>query len=219
MTYPSDNEAAFQEAVRRHWDYHAPCEQVFWRSEVQGDGTLKIDLAPVYQEVFGGEDDGKRVWAGFELDLLGLCKELGIIVKDCGAMSRCEEYNPTPFVGVNGEYFGQPFRLRIHLEPMQDSEIREVKDTLRLELRAVNPGTPEVARKRVKIRFTQEITLLCVEMFSGEFEGEECTLDFPAGKELDNVKIDNETLFDVRVWLRDDLVALAVQWEWFEIIE
>ena len=77
----------------------------------------------------------------------------------------------------------------------------------------------------MKIRFPKEITLHCVKILVGEFEGEECDLDlnivvtFEAGREFDGVVIDQETLFDLRLWLRDDLVALGVEWGWFEIIE
>ncbi len=77
----------------------------------------------------------------------------------------------------------------------------------------------------MKIRFPREITLNCVQVLVGEYEGEECTLDmncnvmFPAGREFDHVESDQETLFDVRLWLRDDLVALNVPWSAYEIVE
>lgn len=75
------------------------------------------------------------------------------------------------------------------------------------------------------IRFPRDITLNCVQILVGEYEGEECTLDmncsviFPAGREFDGVDADQETLFDVRLWLRDDLVALNVPWSAYEIVE
>lgn len=77
----------------------------------------------------------------------------------------------------------------------------------------------------MKIRFPREITLNCVQILVGEYNGEECTLDmncsviFPAGREFDHVEADQETLFNVRLWLRDDLVALNVPWSAYEVVE
>lgn len=77
----------------------------------------------------------------------------------------------------------------------------------------------------MKIRFPREITLQCVEILVVEYENQECTLDmnivvtFEAGQEFDNAEIDEETPNDVRLWLRDDLVALNVPRSGFEIVE
>ena len=77
----------------------------------------------------------------------------------------------------------------------------------------------------MKIRFPRAITLHCVQILVGEYEGEECTLDmncsviFPAGREFDGVEADQETLFDVRLWIRDDLVSLNVPWSAYEVVE
>lgn len=77
----------------------------------------------------------------------------------------------------------------------------------------------------MRIKFPKEITLRCVEILVGEFEGEECELDmnvtvtFEAGREFDGVEIDQEKPTSVRLWLRDDLVALKVPWSAFEVVE
>ena len=77
----------------------------------------------------------------------------------------------------------------------------------------------------MKIRFLNEITLKCVQILVGEYEGQECELDmnvtviFQAGQEFDGVKFDEETPTNVRLWLRDDLVALNVPLMAFEIVE
>ena len=76
----------------------------------------------------------------------------------------------------------------------------------------------------MKIRFPRDITLNCVQILVGEFDGEECTLDmncsviFPAGREFDGVEADLKTLFDVQLWLRNDLVAVNVPWSAIEIV-
>ena len=77
----------------------------------------------------------------------------------------------------------------------------------------------------MRIKFPKEITLHCVEILVSEYEGEECELDmncnviFGAGHEYDGVEIDEETPTDVRLWLRDDLVALNVPRSAFEVVE
>ena len=77
----------------------------------------------------------------------------------------------------------------------------------------------------MKVRFPKEITLRCVQILVGEFDGQECELDmhivvtFGAGQEFDGVEIDEETPTSVRLWLRDDLVALKVPRSGFEIVE
>ena len=77
----------------------------------------------------------------------------------------------------------------------------------------------------MRIRFPEDITLNCVQILVGEFGGEEfwldmnCSVIFPAGREFDGVEADQETLFDVRLWIRDDLVALNVPWSAIEVVE
>ncbi len=56
------------------------------------------------------------------------------------AMSQCEPHALTPYIEVTGRYFSQPFRLRIHLQPLPDSEIKEVFDTVRGVARPIKDG-------------------------------------------------------------------------------
>ena len=77
----------------------------------------------------------------------------------------------------------------------------------------------------MKIKFPREITLRCVQILVGEYDGQECELDmnitvtFEAGRECDGVEIDEETPTEVRLWLRDDLVALSVPRSAYEMVE
>lgn len=73
----------------------------------------------------------------------------------------------------------------------------------------------------MKIRFLQEIVLPCVKVWPVEYDGEaaeldmECQVRIQAGEEFDGVEIDDQG----RLWLRDDLVALAVRrGAWEEIL-
>lgn len=129
--------AAFQEVVRLRWDYHTPCEQVHWTSEQQEDGTWHISASPVIQEIWGGAEDGKRVWSAFVVSLWGISQEAGVEFTNFYAISQRVDHSPTPFVEVTGEYFGEPFSLRVYLEPLPNSETRELVDTVRQEVRAI----------------------------------------------------------------------------------
>ncbi len=132
------DEEAFRESVTSNWHYHAPAEQVHWMSSRDEDGIWKIETAPVFQEIFGGEDDGKRVWSGFEFHIHGFFQEPGVEVLDYGAMSMSADYEPIPFIGIVGRYFGEPFNLRIGLEPLPDSTPQEVVDTVLQVIRPIN---------------------------------------------------------------------------------
>jgi len=112
--------------------------QVYWRSELQEDDTFCCSVAPVLQELFGGENDSKPLWAGFHFHLSGLFHEAGILMHDCRAESRCGDDSPTPFLELKGEYCGQLFVIRIYLEPLPDSDTREIVDLLRNAVRPIN---------------------------------------------------------------------------------
>jgi len=72
----------------------------------------------------------------------------------------------------------------------------------------------------MKIRFVRGITLPCVKVWPVEYDGSPCELDMEcqvrirAGEEFDGVEIDDQG----RLWLRDDLVALAVPREAWEVM-
>lgn len=136
-THVPFDEAVFQQVVRRYWNYHSLSNQVAWTTEQEESGRLRFNVSPVMQEVLGGEDDGKRVWSGFEFDLYGFSLEPGIEFRDVGVISQTTEYSDTPLIGITGDYFGQAFVLRIHLEPVAGAETREIVDTIRNEVRSI----------------------------------------------------------------------------------
>jgi len=135
--------AGFKQAVERRWEHHAICHHLLWSIKERDDGVWQIEVAPVYQEVLGGEDDGKKVWAGFEFDLSGFLAEQEVFALEFGGASYCIECkNATPIMAVRGRYHGQPFVLMLHLEPIPDSEPVEVIDTLKNETRAIKEKQP-----------------------------------------------------------------------------
>lgn len=140
------DEQAFQEAVRSHWNYHALSEQVCWKAEQDEKdekGVWQCEITPVMQEIFGGEDDGKGVWSGFDFHLSGFGHEPGVELLDYGAASRCDDDTPIPFLGIEGKYFGQDFVLRVGLEPLPNSDAKEILDVVRQVVRPVTDEEDE----------------------------------------------------------------------------
>ena len=129
--------AGLRQAVENHWQHHGNCHHLNWLVVERDDDVWQIEVAPIFQEVFGGEDDGKNVWIGFELDLSGLFAEPGVFALEFGAVSYCIDCNATPIIGVRGRYQGVPFVMKLHLEPIPDSDPVEIIDTIKNEVRAI----------------------------------------------------------------------------------
>lgn len=127
----------FKTIVERHWNYHRPsCRHRLWSERVEND-VMQLEVAPIYQEVLGGEQDGLRVWTAYSMRLSDLFSEPGLEVTEVGFRTYCLECNQTPFVGVRGKYKGHPFVLMIHLEPIPESQTVEIIDTIKNETRAI----------------------------------------------------------------------------------
>lgn len=130
------NIAEFKQAIERHWRYHAPCRTLMWNVQEADDGW-QIEVAPIFQEVVGGDQDGSRVWAGFRFNASALMAERGFLVESILASSYCIECSETPYIGIKGSYFGESFRLKLHLEPIPNSEPVEIIDTIKQQVRDI----------------------------------------------------------------------------------
>ena len=120
--------ALLRRVVERHWQHHSMSLQIHW-SATDADGVLTCEAAPVYQEVVGGNGDGSKVWAGYEVDLTALAAEPTIEIERITAESLCVMCNETPGISVRGRIHDQPFVLRLHQEPLPNSEPKERLDT------------------------------------------------------------------------------------------
>ncbi len=127
----------FQAAVEKHWRYHNKCQNLSWAHFKREDGIFEIEAAPVYQSVFGGKDDGKKVWVGFEVCLTDLFTEPGMQIEAFGCVSYCPDYSPTPSIPIRGTFREHPFVFRLMLEPVPGSEPIEIVDTLKAEIRTI----------------------------------------------------------------------------------
>ena len=89
--------------------------------------------APVFQEVYGGKDDGKVVWTRFEFHeakLMRAMKVFGIV-----ASSSYTESIPIPAITIRGEDRSHMVNLTVFLEPPPGTPVVEVIDTLKHEVR------------------------------------------------------------------------------------
>jgi hypothetical protein len=117
------------------WEHHGPCQHLHSKCWYDADGVWLITVAPVFQEVLGGEDDGKKVWTGFIFHSDAFCKADGVSVESFAAGSVCSQCSPHPRLMFRGEYRGHRFYLQVFLEPPRDVEVVEVIDTIRCEVR------------------------------------------------------------------------------------
>lgn len=122
--------------IQENWQHHVPClhinMQAFWNAEHQ---AWQVKAAPVFQEVRGGESDGMKVWSGFLFDLGDFGRSPGVWIQEQAVASSCNHCTAYPKLLVKGRFEGHPFILHILLEPPADTEVVEVVDTLRQEVR------------------------------------------------------------------------------------
>ena len=132
----------FTRLIERSWAHHGPCRNLHVSSAFDtNSGEWLIVAAPVFQEVLGGEDDGKTVWTGFVFNTEKLLRAM--VVESISAASVCNECNPTAAVVIRGRYRGHRVSLKVLLEPMPGSPVVEIIDTLMHEIRDLPKGSAQ----------------------------------------------------------------------------
>jgi hypothetical protein len=132
----------FNRLIQRSWANHGPCGNLHVSTAFDNDsGEWVIVAAPVFQEVLGGEDDGKTVWTGFVFEADKLLRAM--TVESISAASVCNECSPTPALVIRGRYRGHRVRLKVLLEPVPGSPVAEIIDTLRFEIRDFPKGSAQ----------------------------------------------------------------------------
>jgi hypothetical protein len=131
------DEIAFKEVVTRHWNYHRTCRTTLWSTTRLEGGVVQFSVAPGFREIFGGSEDGQRLWTGYSMRLSDLFAEPEVNVTEFGFRSYCEECTPTPFVGIRGTFKNCPFILMVHLQPIPETKPCEIIDTITNQTRAV----------------------------------------------------------------------------------
>ena len=124
--------------IKRCWVNHGPTTgnpsiQTSFDSESE---EWQIVVAPVFQEVYGGNGDGKKVWTAFSFQVDRLMRTPGMVVEWITAATVCTHCTPEPMLAFKGKYRGHPIILEILLEPPAESPIMEILDTIRCQVRA-----------------------------------------------------------------------------------
>jgi len=132
---------SFRTAVISRWKYLSKGTVSNWAFYKRDDNVWQIGAAPVFQEVYGGEDDGKRVWSAFQFDLGEFITEPELEIDECGAMSFEQATNTRPFIVFIGSYKRQPFVFQLNLEPIPDTPAFEILDTINDIVRPNNGET------------------------------------------------------------------------------
>jgi len=129
---------AFRNVVRSHWIYHGLCNMTNWFVFKRDDEVTQIEIAPPFQIVYGGSEDGKTVWTPFEFDIQSFVNEPDVDeIQECGAMTYSLQHKIGPFLGIVGSYRGKQFAMRIHLAPDPITEPVEIIDCLKNEVRNI----------------------------------------------------------------------------------
>ena len=128
----------FFHLIHKHWEYHAPCEHINIKASLDRNSKCwLIQAAPVYQEVYGGDEDGKKVWSGFLFDVGDFSKEIGVWVQEYAIASYCQECTDHPKIMIKGKFQGHQFYLNVFLEPVAETEPVEIIDTIEKQIREV----------------------------------------------------------------------------------
>jgi hypothetical protein len=127
------------EQVRQSWNYHGPCLHINFSARNRG-GYWEVFAAPIFQEVYGGSDDGKKVWTGFVFEASDFLNVPDLSVENVTVASYCNQCSPFPTLTIKGQFQDHPVVVNVVLEPMVDSETVELLDTLSHEIRDVPQG-------------------------------------------------------------------------------
>lgn len=120
------------------WNYHTPCSCINFQAWHDPNLNLwQIKAAPVYQECYGGEDDGKKIWSGFLFDMGNFQRQRGVWIEEQALMSRCEEQSKYPKIAAKGKFEGHDIFMEIFLEPIAETKVKEIVDTVTNEIRPV----------------------------------------------------------------------------------
>lgn len=129
----------FYQAIYDNWQHHAPCDHVNTKAEWCEDTKCwHIHAAPVWQEILGGEDDGKRVWAGFLFEFGNFSRVDGMWIQRQAFSSVCNECTPYPKTICKGRFKGHRFYFHLLLEPPAEMESVEVLDIIKQEVRPIS---------------------------------------------------------------------------------
>jgi hypothetical protein len=122
--------------------------------------SWQVSAAPIFQEVLGGEDDGKKVWAGYLFDLMNFSRANGVWVQEIAVLSKCAHCNDAPSTILKCKFRGHGVYIKIYLEPIKNqpsSEIIDVHNKTIKEIPLEDRKKPEEGQEKKFWKFTEEL--------------------------------------------------------------
>jgi hypothetical protein len=131
--------------IEKHWRHHGPCNSIRLEAHYSSDSMAwEVEAAPAFQEIFGGEQDGQRVWTGFVFEAGEFSKETGLWLQDFAVASQCAACCPRPKMMMKGKFRGHNVFVTIRLEPEKGTPATELLDTITKMVRPTKAdGEPE----------------------------------------------------------------------------
>ena len=120
--------------IDKHWQHHGPCQSINFKT-YRSDQAWMICAAPAYQEVYGGDQDGRQVWTGFIFEAGEFSRESGLWIQDFAVGSHCADCNSYPKMMFKGKFQGHNVFVHIMLEPDKESPTVEILDTIKQKIR------------------------------------------------------------------------------------
>ena len=136
------DEAGVRRLIQRHWTNNSPCKSLWVEvTYCPHRGDWNVLVAPSFQEIVGGSQDGQLVWSAFSFDISDFLEEPEIEVHSMGMWSFSVEHDSPPMVSFKCRFKGKPFFLRISLEPIKNSKALEFVDVNQNHVRPAENAT------------------------------------------------------------------------------
>lgn len=122
--------------ISKHWDHHGPSNSINFSVDYDDEQKRWIfSASPVFQEVFGGEDDGKKIWSPFLFFSGKFMQANHLDILDMAFSSSCPQCSPMPKLMFLAKYYGHPLIIQILSEPAAETDVVEILDTVKRETR------------------------------------------------------------------------------------
>lgn len=121
-------------AIDHCWHNHGPCAHIHFRYSKK-PGYWHVIAAPVWQEMYGGKNDGSIVWTGFVFEVSDFLRLPGVFIEKFAVATKCGGCSQYPKYMAKGKYRGHPVLIEIYLEPIEGSDTVEIIDTLKKQVR------------------------------------------------------------------------------------
>lgn len=112
--------------IRHGWN-ETLCFKSGWCDEMK---EWVITVCPVFQEIYGGEGDGKTTWTGFAFDIGMFLRSKNVNFPNFAVFSECVGCGTSPRAIMVGRYRNHPVRLEVLLQPAEDTQVMELVDVI-----------------------------------------------------------------------------------------